>query len=296
MSEDKRVNLFGLSGGKDSTALWAWAIHESGYPKESIVGAACDTENEYDEVYDQIAALDAYGQLYGVRPIVILRSMGFLNLCIKKKRFPSAKARFCTEELKIKPTQNYVKKLQESGFEVVTHSGVRRSESIERAALEEWSDNGVLGIKERRPLLDRTITHVWDMHKKYGLPINPLYLTGRKRVGCRLCVMSRKDDVRLTVKTHPAVIDEYRDWERKVSEAGKGSTFFGPGVVPAQGCSLEVVNKSGERVRVPTIDDVAKWAFTLRGGTQTGFDFMFDDSPIYELDDAHAPCKSGFCE
>ena len=61
------INHFGLSGGKDSTALWGWAINESGYPKESIRGSFCDTENEYQAVYDQIAALDAYGQSWRIR-------------------------------------------------------------------------------------------------------------------------------------------------------------------------------------------------------------------------------------
>lgn len=166
------INLIGLSGGKDSTALWAWALNESGYPVESIRGVACDTQNEYDEVYEQIAALDAYGQLRGVSPVVILHSEGFLNLAIRKGRFPSARARFCTEELKIKPTTT----------------------------------------------------------------------------------------------------------------------------VPESQRSALYVRKDGKQFRVATIDDVARWSFTLRGGVQGGFDFMFDDSPIYEVDDAHHPCKSGYCE
>lgn len=301
-----RLNLFGLSGGKDSTALWAWAIHESGYPRESIIGAACDTENEYDEVYEQIAALDAYGQLYGVRPVVILKSMGFLNLCVQKKRFPSARARFCTEELKIKPTQKFVANLKAEGHEVISHSGVRRSESTERSLLEEWGTSATLGCQERRPLLDLTINQVWIMHRKYFLPINPLYLTGRKRVGCKLCCMSNKQDVRITVKTRPEVIVQYREWEKVVGVARSrnnrnGShghaSFFPATTVPAVQRSGEFFSgKKGITFRVATIDDVARWAFTLRGGKQQGLDFMFDDEPIYQLDDAHMPCKSGYCE
>ena len=43
------------------------------------------------------------------------------------------------------------------------------------------------------------------------------------------------------------------------------------------------------------IDDVARWSQTVRGGVQGGFDFMFDEVK-FDLDDAHAPCKSGYCE
>ena len=43
------VNCIGLSGGKDSTALWGWAFNESGYDTATIHGSFADTENEYQE-------------------------------------------------------------------------------------------------------------------------------------------------------------------------------------------------------------------------------------------------------
>lgn len=303
---EKKINIFGLSGGKDSTRLWTWALYESGYHIDTILGTFCDTENEYDEVYDQISILDQIGQLRGAKPVVFLTSMGFKDLCIKKKRFPSARARFCTEELKIKPTQDFVKRLQEQGYEVVSHSGVRRSESTERALLQEWGKSGTLGCIERRPILDETIEQVWDAHKRYGVPINPLYFTGRERVGCKLCCMSSKKDVRITVKTRPEVIPLYRQWEKEVGVARStnnrnGShghaSFFPRTCVPLVQRTAEFFSgKKGQTFKVCTIDDVARWSFTLQGGKQGGFDFMFDDEPIFEIDDAHAPCKSGFCE
>ena len=60
-------NVFGLSGGKDSTCLLGWAIHESGYPRDSLIFTFCDTENEYQEVYIQ---------KHECRPIVRLRASG----------------------------------------------------------------------------------------------------------------------------------------------------------------------------------------------------------------------------
>lgn len=300
MSDQKQINLFGLSGGKDSTRLWAWAFNESGYPVETIIGTFSDTQNEYQEVYDQIAALDAYGQARGAKPIVILRSMGFLNLCIKKKRFPSAKSRFCTEKLKIEPLLAFVNELKAHGSDIISHSGVRRAESTERSMLTEWDDGGLLQCKQRRPLLDMMIEEVWMGCQRYGLPINPLYFTGRKRVGCRLCCMSNKQDVRITAKTHPETIDEYRRWEALVgnkTEDGFGRGFFRATTVPLRQRSRTWFSKKQNKTfRVCTIDDVVRWSFTLRGGVQGGFEFMFDDSPIFEIDDAHAPCKSGYCE
>ncbi len=156
------INHIGLSSGKDSTALWGWAINESGYDPATIRGSFCDTENEYQEVYDQIKALDEYGQKRGVAPIATLHSIGFLNLAIKNGRFPAAKARFCTEHLKIIPSRNYILSfVWLMGYEVVSHSGVRSDESTERSLMTEWGDNEGLGCKIRRPLLKWTINDVW---------------------------------------------------------------------------------------------------------------------------------------
>jgi hypothetical protein len=75
-SEVSLLNLIGLSSGKDSTALLGWAIHESGYPRESIICVFTDTENEYEEVYQQIRDLNDYCLKHGVAPVVYLRASG----------------------------------------------------------------------------------------------------------------------------------------------------------------------------------------------------------------------------
>ncbi len=310
--ESPRVNLFGLSGGKDSTMLVAWAIHESGYPIESLLFTFCDTENEYDEVYQQIKALNDYIVKHGCKPIVKLRASGdwvekfkmfplFLALCIWKGRFPSAKARFCTQFLKIKPTEAFIKTLLAEGYTIVSHSGVRASESIERSTMEEYAKD-MFGCTTRRPLLKLTLADVWDGHRKYKLPINPLYIQGWKRVGCRLCVMSNKPDVRRTVKQRAWVIAIYRGWETTVGCYRKArgsitdySSWFHRKTVPLAQRSRLVDTKSGQKMLVATIDDVARWSQTLRGGVQSGFEFMFEEED-FNKDDAHHPCQAGFCE
>lgn len=305
-----RINLFGLSGGKDSTLLAAWAIHESGYPVESLLFAFCDTENEYEEVYQQIRDLNAYVVRHGCKPIVWLRAAGdwvekfwmfplFLALCIWKGRFPSAKARFCTQFLKIKPTEALIKELVAKGHEVVSHSGVRASESIERAGMEEWATD-LFGCRTRRPLLKLSLGDVWRGHVKYGLPINALYRAGWKRVGCRLCIMSNKPDVRRTVRLRPYVITIYRTWElivgaylRARNSITDYSSWFHRKTVPLGQRSRKVNTKQGEMM-VATIDDVARWSLTDRKGNALA-DFMFEEES-FNIDDAHAPCQSGFCE
>lgn len=296
---NRTIYHVGLSGGKDSTALWGWIINESGYPLDCIHGSFADTGNEYQEVYDQIQHLSDYGVQRGVKPVVTLYpELNFLELAKKKRRFPSAKARFCTELLKMVPCRNYLRYFMWlEGDEVVAHSGVRAAESDERAQLEEYGFDTYLQCQVRRPLLKWSIQDIWEAHKRYGLRINPLYLNGRKRVGCRLCCMSSKEDVRITAKNFPWVIDIYRDWEKQVAQRHPSgmATFFGPTTIPDSQCSAVYTNRHGKTFPINTIDDVVFWSKTLRGGVQPGFDFMFEEDDDF---DAGLSCKSimGHCE
>lgn len=307
----KRINLIGLSSGKDSTALLGWAVHESGYPKESIICVFTDTENEYEEVYKQIKDLNDYCIHHGISPIVYLRAAGdwvdkywmfplFLALAIWKGRFPSAKARFCTEFLKIKPLELYIAHLRCKGYTIVSHSGVRASESIERSTMSEFG-NDIFGCHVRRPLLKWSISDVWEAHKKWLLPINPLYLLGWKRVGCRICIMSNKADVRRTLRKRPDILGIYRVWEMIVGayRASRGSitdysSWFHRRTVPLKFRSKSVMTKKGQMM-VATIDDVALWSMTQRGAKLQITSAMLKEED-FNLDDSHAPCQSGLCE
>jgi 3'-phosphoadenosine 5'-phosphosulfate sulfotransferase (PAPS reductase)/FAD synthetase len=207
----------------------------------------------------------------------------FLALCIWKGRFPSAKARFCTDFLKIKPTETFIKKLLAQGYEIVSHSGVRASESLERSLLEEWGTD-MFGCRTRRPLLKLTIAEVWDGHRKFNLPINPLYRAGWQRVGCRLCCMSNKLDVRRTVRKRPWVIHVYHVWELVVGAYRKAkgsitdySSWFHAKTVPKRFRTREVDTKKKGRMKVCTIHDVAAWSMTERGGKQFINDLMLEE-------------------
>lgn len=62
------------------------------------------------------------------------------------------------------------------------------------------------------------------------------------------------------------------------------------GDIPSGQHSRKYTNRKGVTHSIGTIDDVVRWSKTLRGGVQSGFDFMFQD------DDDGAMCMSGYCE
>lgn len=67
--------------------------------------------------------------------LVVLRSKkyaDFVDMSIKRSRFPSSQCRFCTSELKIKPMIDYILSLTEPCLII---QGIRAKESKERAKL-----------------------------------------------------------------------------------------------------------------------------------------------------------------
>ncbi len=130
--EKKIKILVAYSGGKDSLAALLWTIKESGFKKESIEAVFCDTNWEHEVTYEHIKQTT---DELGIK-LVIVRSKkyaGMVDLAIKKKRFPSTKARFCTEELKTKPMIDYI--LDDCNYHVLVVQGIRADESASRALM-----------------------------------------------------------------------------------------------------------------------------------------------------------------
>jgi len=188
-----RINYCGISGGKDSAATALWCIHESGYSRDSLRFTFCNTHNEHRLTYDHILLLSARFQAWGAPAIITLEpERGFVELAKWKGRFPSRKARFCTQWLKVIPTRNDITALHEAGHDVLIHSGVRRAESPDRAKVEPRTFDDGFGAFVFRPILDWTLEEVVSYHKRFDVPLNPLYAYGAHRVGAFRASIQRR--------------------------------------------------------------------------------------------------------
>ena len=290
MTDQKIINHGGVSGGKDSAALMLWMVYESGYDPETLRFSMTDTGNEAAETYEHIQLLHCK-----VHPIHIIKPpLDFYELAEKKGRFPSSKARFCTQELKMKPTKAYLEGLMAEGYTVINHSGVRASESADRAKLEEREPAWLsfFGCESYRPLLRWTLADVWAIHARYGIPPNPLYAKGCTRVGCLPCVMSRKSEIAVIARQFPERIDRIRECENEaLSNRRGGSTFFPPAMVPVRYRTGNVYqNKAGQGIKLTMIDDVVRWA--EEGTSATTGVLNFDDLDEPPTCDS----RSGLCE
>jgi 3'-phosphoadenosine 5'-phosphosulfate sulfotransferase (PAPS reductase)/FAD synthetase len=303
------INVLSVSGGKDSTAMWLWAIEN-----EIEVGVVCfaDTGHESPITYGYLDYLesklgtiqrvkaDFSKQIEHKREVVqtkwrkdgisesiieqaleILHPTGnpFLDLCLWKGRFPSTMARFCTEELKIKPIENQIyAPIIERGDEITSYQAVRAQESPARAKLPDEEDvlgkYSLLAYRVKRPLLHWMVEEVFEIHKRHGIMPNQLYSQGMSRVGCMPCINANKNEIYAIATRFPEEIKRVAGWEEIVAKASKraASSFYA------------LSDRGGGN-----IEKAVEWSKTSRGGKQYDLFKTSEDTPM---------CSSlyGLCE
>jgi len=315
----KEHNIVSVSGGKDSTALLLLAIERQ---PDNLQAVFADTGHEHAQTYEYIEYLKE--KVFPIRTvkadfsvdiarkrefvrtkwpemgvpqeqvdnaIAALEPTGnpFLDLCIWKGRFPSTKARFCSEELKRNPIIKQVQApLIDAGDDVISWQGVRADESLARRDLLEleekqtWPNGATLW--NYRPILKWTAEDCFSMHRKHGIKHNPLYEQGMGRVGCMPCIHARKDELLAISQRFPDEIERIARWEKIVQSASKRgtATLLNAGI---KGLSNE------EAEEVSNIHAMVAWSKTSRG--RSNFDLFRTD----ELEPG-ALCTSiyGLCE
>jgi 3'-phosphoadenosine 5'-phosphosulfate sulfotransferase (PAPS reductase)/FAD synthetase len=304
-------HVVSVSGGKDSTATYLLAI-ERGMPFTAVFA---DTGHEHPATYEYVSTL---AERAGGPPIVTVKAdfaaamarkrrfilekwpthgvpmdrveraaalmlptgNPFLDLMMVKGRFPGAKSRFCTDELKLVPMWlGVTKPILDEGRAVISWQGVRADESLARRDLMRFqrinmapyclskaqrAEGEQLRAYAYRPIHAWSRADVFAMHARHGLAPNPLYGEGAERVGCWPCIFVKKAELRLIAEFDPSAIDRVEEWENIVGDVSKRgvATFFAavddplfqPGAIVTQG-------EFGIRSFV-------EWSKTSRGGRQ----------------------------
>jgi 3'-phosphoadenosine 5'-phosphosulfate sulfotransferase (PAPS reductase)/FAD synthetase len=280
-----------FSGGKDSLASLLWAVDK--YGKENIVAIFCDTQWEHELTYKHIQ--EVISKL-GVKFITLKGKYSFLELVKKKLRFPSTKARFCTEWLKIRPFIDYLLNI-EYEYSIIIQ-GIRSDESRSRSKMtqecqyfkyyftpygfkkdgkpkfmsyrkKEIVTKGLLHKTDiYRPFFNSTANEVMNFIKSFGFKPNPLYYMGFKRVGCFPCIMCTKSEMDLIIKKQPQYLERI-----KIAEEEYQSTFFPVDYIPNY-AKEEFKTKRGT-FKLPTIKAVIKY---LKGRNKHGEMFAEEEN------------------
>lgn len=258
--------LVQFSGGKDSQACLIKAVND--YGNDKVTAVFSDTGWEHKDTYTHIH--NVCNQLNV--ELITLKSCkykDFVDMSIKKGRFPSTMARFCTSELKNIPMIDYILS-QDDHFIII--QGIRAKESKARAGYDvecsyfkEYFNNEVKGLYHKKAVLEWCKTHdasvlrpifhwsaqqVIDYILENDQRPNPLYERGFSRVGCFPCVMCRQREVQLISKDEWASNRLIEAEQRMKDETELGSSFFPPTYIPKRFCA------NGE---YPTVQEVFKY-------------------------------------
>jgi 3'-phosphoadenosine 5'-phosphosulfate sulfotransferase (PAPS reductase)/FAD synthetase len=213
MSQDGIRHIVSLSGGKDSTAL---AIHlRERIPNVEYVFS--DTDKELPETYEYLDKLEAY---LGTQ-IVRLRSEYDFDhwLEVYSGFLPSARMRWCTKMLKIRPFEMYI-----GDDEVNLYIGIRADEN--RGGYQPYKTN----IHPVYPFVKEgmTIDDVHSILERSGIGF-PAYYGWRSRSGCFFCFFQQKREWLGLREHHPDLFEKAKWYEedfarKKRDEIGMGKT------------------------------------------------------------------------
>lgn len=258
--DKSKTYLVSISGGKDSTAMWLYLKHDLGI--SNIIPMFADTGWEHPLTYDYLNYLET-----AIDPIIRVKPpLDFVQLSKDKKRFPSAKARFCTRELKMVPCKEWLdQQLAQGslvGADIIQCSGVRHEESPARAKMAEWVDkDDFYNMRQWRPIISWTWQEVFAMHDKHGIDANPLYKQGMGRVGCMPCIMSNMKEIGEISRRFPEVLEKIENAELSVIKGnGETSCFFTPDTIPERFRSRTHIDKDGKVFKLSTPRDVFEYA------------------------------------
>lgn len=193
--------LVPVSGGKDSQACLKLAVAEFG--SDVVEGLFCDTKFEHPKTYNHVTWM---GLLYGVK-IHVVSAGSVEEKVLKHERFPDFRSRHCTDELKLRPTRDFLHDYALWGGDVEVWYGMRSAESRQRSQRYSGKNSrmlypphevlpkkypqylGRMGVRFRLRVLDMSDDDIFELLDGEE---NPLYDEGFDRVGCFPCLASGK--------------------------------------------------------------------------------------------------------
>ncbi|PLW66920.1 phosphoadenosine phosphosulfate reductase family protein [Pseudohalioglobus lutimaris] len=198
-------HVLGLSGGKDSAAL---AIYiKDKYPEvhEKVEYFFSDTGAELKEVYDFLDRLEAY---LGKEIIRLSSGKDFDHwLQVYNGFLPSAKQRWCTREMKIRPFEQFV-----GDDLVVSYIGIRADEDREGYISQKETIKAVFPFVEDGIIRDDVFQLLSDT---VGIPD---YYQWRSRSGCYFCFFQRQSEWLGLKRNHPELFEQAKDYEQRKRE------------------------------------------------------------------------------
>lgn len=234
-------HVLGISGGKDSAALAIYIKQRYQDLHEKMEYFFSDTGAELKEVYEFLDKLEAY---LGKEIVRLSSGRSFDHwLKVHDGFLPSAKQRWCTRVMKIKPFEDYV-----GSDSVVSYVGIRADEHREGYVSRKETIVSVFPFIEDGLVRDDIFN---ILESTVGVPE---YYKWRSRSGCYFCFFQRQDEWLGLKRNHPTLFEKAKEYEQKVRTkynwkegeipvGGRGYTWSSQGTID------EIVARAEERER-----------------------------------------------
>lgn len=208
MIENAR-HILSLSGGKDSTALAVYMRDK--IPNMEYV--FCDTGKELPETYEYLNKVEAF---LGQSIIRLGSDFSFDHwLQVFSGFLPSARMRWCTRMLKLKPFEDFC-----GEDNIYSYVGIRADENREGYISHKPNIVPIFPFKE-----DGIVkADVFRILEDVGLGL-PDYYDWRTRSGCYFCFFQRKSEWVGLKNRHPDLFEKAKQYEKADTPSGKRYTW-----------------------------------------------------------------------
>ncbi len=250
-------HVLGLSGGKDSAALAVYLKDHYPAISERMEYFFSDTGAELKEAYEFLDKLETW---LGKEIIRLSTGREFDHwLRVHNGMLPSARQRWCTRTMKIKPFERFV-----GEDPVVSYVGIRADEHRE-------------GYISNKPNIKAVFPFVEDgivkadifrfLEETVGVPE---YYRWRSRSGCYFCFFQRQDEWLGLKENHPELYERAKRYENNKRErydldlARKSAVGSGNYTWCQEGSLDEIVARAEKRraesgVIASTADGARRW-------------------------------------
>jgi hypothetical protein len=210
-------HVLGLSGGRDSASLAVYMAQHR--PELELEYFFTDTGKELPEVYEYLGRLEGF---LG-RPILRLNPDRDFDFWLRQYNnfLPSARTRWCTRQLKIRPFENWLWPALDTGEKIVSYVAIRSDENY-REGYSSTHPNLTVELPFRQDGIDKAA--VIDILEASGLGL-PAYYDWRSRSGCTFCFFQQKIEWVRLMERHPDRFEEAKSYEKNAIEHGSPFTW-----------------------------------------------------------------------
>ena len=210
-------HVLGISGGRDSAALAV--LMRQKRPDLAIEYFFTDTGKELPEVYEFL------GRLEGFLGTVIRRLNPDRDFDFWLREYnnflPSARTRWCTRQLKLRPFEQWIRPDLEAGVTVCSYVAIRADESHRQGLIATHPNLRVVLPLQEYGIDKRGVT---DLLEAAGVGL-PDYYRWRSRSGCTFCFFQQKIEWVNLMREHPEAFEEAKRYEKTALEHGSPFTW-----------------------------------------------------------------------